>query len=73
MTGGPTSITYGDSLGLLLVAGVSFHVADHWRANFSVSHADVRPQVTMHTLGVDHTNNYDLGPIVFTGLLSFGF
>lgn len=71
--GGPTSITYSDSLGLLLVAGVSFKVADHWRANFSVTHADVRPTVTTHTLGADRVNSYDLGPIVFTGAVSYGF
>ncbi len=71
--GGPTSLTYSDSLGLLVVAGVSFRLADHWRGNLSVTHADVRPSVTSHTLGVDRTNSYDLGPIVFTGALSFGF
>lgn len=73
INGGPTSITFTDSLGLLLVAGVSFHVADHWRANFSVTHADVRPQVTTHTLGADRVNNYDLQPVVFTAALSYGF
>jgi len=73
VNGGPTSLTYSDSLGLLVVAGVSFRLMDHWRANFSVTHADVRPTVTLHTLGVDRRNSYDLGPVVFTGAFSYGF
>jgi outer membrane protein len=73
ITGGPTKITFTDSLGLLLTAGVSFRIGEHWRAHASMSKADVRPDVTTETAGVKRINHVDLGPIVYLGMLSYGF
>ena len=73
INGGPTKINFTDSFGLLVVAGVSFHLAEHLYAQLSVSKADVRPDVTTETAGIKRTNHIDLGPIVFIGALSYGF
>jgi outer membrane protein len=73
INGGATSIHYSDAFGLVLVAGVSFRVMDHWRAQFSITKADVRPDVTTTTAGSQRVNHYDLRPIVFTGAFSYGF
>ena len=73
ITGGPTRISFTDSFGLLAVAGVTFRLADHWRAHVSVSRADVRPDVTTETAGVKRINHIDLGPVIFVGALSYGF
>ena len=73
VTGGPTRIHFSDSCGLLVVAGVSFRLAEHVYGQFSVSHADVRPDVTTETAGVTRINHVNLSPVIFSGQLSYGF
>ncbi len=73
VTGGPTRIHFSDTFGLIVVAGVSFRLADHLYGQLSMSHADVNPDVTTETAGITRTNHVSLSPVIFSGQLSYGF
>lgn len=73
INGGPTTANFSDSLGAIVMAGVNLKLLDHWQAQLRVSKADVRPDVTTTTLGIQRVNHYDLGPVVYIAALSYGF
>ncbi len=73
INGGPTRIHFTDSFGLVEVAGVSLRLMDHLYGQLGVTHADVRPDVTVQTAGVTRLNHVDLNPLVFTAAFSYGF
>ena len=73
LSGGPTSISLKDSVGLALQGGVTYRFSNQWSLSAALITAQVKSKITTNTLGIERTADIKFRPRVFTVAMGYSF
>ena len=73
LSGGATSLSMEDSMGLAAQGGVTYRFDNQWSLTGSIATAQVRSRITTNTLGIQRTADITFKPRVYTIALGYSF
>lgn len=73
LSGGATSLSMEDSMGLAAQGGVTYRFDNQWSLSGSIATAQVRSRITTNTLGIQRTADITFKPRVYTIALGYSF